>query len=161
MQFLMSLQESAFSHWMRESDWGIFGALIVHTIAMGFLVGIAIAISLRVLGLPRGVPVGLYGSVFPLMEVSFAFMAVSGVLLVVAYPAKAFLNWVFYLTFALMIGALMLTRQLARAMINNPAAPEPAPRSARWVALFTILCWAGTLTSGKLLAHTAQTLLLR
>lgn len=160
MQFLLWVQESPLGAWMRESEWGLFGALIVHTIAMGFLAGTGIALSLRIVGLPRTAPVGVYRAVFPLMEASFTFSVVSGLLLVVAYPAKAMTNPIFYVKIGLLIGAFLLTRQLSRRLLDDPAAPDPAPSWARRFAVFAILCWAGSLTAGRLLGHTATILLL-
>lgn len=155
MQFLLSVQESALGVWMRESEWGLFGALIFHTISMGFLAGTGIALSLRILGLPRTAPMGLYRSLFPIMEVGFVVSTLSGLLLVIAYPAKAATNPIFYLKLALLVGAFLLTRRISRRLLNDPGASDPTPIWARQVAVFTIVCWAGGVTAGRMLGHTA------
>lgn len=160
MHFLLGVQESALGVWLRESEWGLFAALIAHTISMGFLAGTGIALSLRVLGLPRTAPIRLYRSLFPIMEVGFVISTISGVLLVVAYPAKHGTNLVFYLKLSLLVGAFLLTRLISRRLLNDAAAPDPAPVWARRVALFAIACWAGGVTAGRLLGYTNHILLL-
>jgi hypothetical protein len=160
MQFLLSVQDSALGVWMRESEWGLFGALILHTISMGFLAGTGIALSLRVMGLPRTAPMGLYRSLLPIMEIGFVISTLSGLLLVVGYPAKAATNPIFYLKIALLVGAFLLTRRISRRLLNDPEAADPAPVWARRAAIFSIVCWAGGVTAGRMLGHTSTILLL-
>ena len=51
METIQWVQDTAFATWIRESAWAIFAFLIVHTIAMGFVVGTGVAVDARVLGL--------------------------------------------------------------------------------------------------------------
>ena len=51
-EFLLHIEQSGFSQWVRESDslFAYSGVLLMHTIGMGFVVGINACIDLRILG---------------------------------------------------------------------------------------------------------------
>src|SRR5687768_9367863 len=93
------IENSALSLWVRESPsmWAFPFILILHTIGMAFLVGPNLALNLRVLGVGSGIPLSLMQRVFPIMRLGFVVNAVSGLLLLIAYPTKALTNPVFYL----------------------------------------------------------------
>lgn len=53
MDFLLWFEETVFSTWMRESGPAFFSSLVLHSVAMGFVVGIHVATDLRILGVGR------------------------------------------------------------------------------------------------------------
>jgi hypothetical protein len=70
----------------------------------------------------------------------------------IAYPAKALLNVVFYLKLAILAAALLWTRQLAQR--TEPAA------SVRRSAIACLVLWVVGIATGKLLEYTHSVLLL-
>jgi hypothetical protein len=50
LETLARFEETGFSIWMRESGVAFFGTLTVHALAMALVIGINIALSLRLLG---------------------------------------------------------------------------------------------------------------
>ena len=131
LQVLLWLQESALSGWVTESPWTMFFFLTVHTITMGLLAGTGMAIGMRVLGFAPGVPLSRMSRFLPVMLASLPVAIVSGVFLVIGYPAKALTNPVFYLKLALVAAALALTRWLVLgtmrpASFDEVGAPLPA-----------------------------------
>ena len=138
LEALYLLQESALGSWITQSSWALFFFLIVHTLSMGLLAGTGLAVSLRVLGVARDAPLAMFARFLPLMAAALAAAAVSGVFLVIGYPAKALTNPVFYLKLGLIAAALLLTRRLARGVLRRP---EPATSGARLFALLAILAW--------------------
>ena len=95
MDYLLWLEATPFSTWMRESGTAFFSTLVFHSIAMGFVVGVHVATNLRILGVAPGVPLSLMRRFFPVLWVGLVVVSLSGALLLVAYPAKALTNPVF------------------------------------------------------------------
>jgi hypothetical protein len=85
------IEMTALSVWLRESPslWSFPFVLILHTVGMGLLVGTNIALDLRVLGFAPRVPLSLFEKFFLVMKIAFFINAVSGLLLLIAYPTKA------------------------------------------------------------------------
>ena len=100
MEILAWIQNTTLSTWLRESDWALFALQIIHTIGMAFLVGAAVAISLRILGFASQVALAQFARFIPVMLYGLLAALGSGVLLVLSYPAKALTNPIFYVKLA-------------------------------------------------------------
>ena len=160
MDYLLWLEGTPFSIWIRESGPAFFGSLILHSVAMGFVVGVHVAMNLRILGMAPGIPLSLMRRFFPVFWVGLVFVSLSGVLLLIAYPAKALTNPVFYLKLSAIVIALFITRSLAKGVLQDPSYDvEPAPKKARVLATVSIFLWAGAVTSGRFLAYTYKILM--
>ncbi len=160
MDYLLWLEETPFSTWMRESGPAFFGSLIFHSVAMGFVVGVHVAMNLRILGMAPGIPLSLMRRFFPVLWVGLVVVSLSGVLLLIAYPAKALTNPVFYLKLGAIVTALFITRSLAKGVLQEPSYDAVrAPKKARVLAALSLLLWAGAVTSGRLLAYTYNILM--
>ena len=160
MDYLLWLEDTPFSIWIRESGPAFFGSLILHSVAMGFVVGVHVAMNLRILGMAPGIPLSLMRRFFPVFWVGLVFVSLSGVLLLISYPAKALTNPVFYLKLSAIVIALFITRSLAKGVLQDPSYDvEPAPKKARMLATVSIFLWAGAVTSGRFLAYTYKILM--
>src|SRR5688572_29163793 len=163
------LEATALSTWVRESTSAFaFPAILsVHAIGMGLAVGVNAAIALRLLGFAPGVPPRELQRFAPVMWVGFWLNTASGLLLLIGYPTKAFTNPVFYLKISLIAAGMWLyvamTRQLLA--IGSPGLPDGRPGLSgqafptRFLALASLACWAGAVTTGRLLAYTAHRIL--
>jgi len=160
MEFLVWFEDTAFSTWMRESGPAFFSSLVLHSIAMAFVVGVHVAIDLRILGFAPRVPLPLMRRFFPVLWVSLGVVTVSGVLLLVAYPAKALTNPVFYLKLSAVVAAMVITRTLVTQLMQDETRDGGAASTgARRLAAVSLLLWGGAITSGRLLAYTANLML--
>ncbi len=160
MDYLLWLEETAFSIWMRESGPAFFSSLIFHSVAMGFVVGVHVAMNLRILGLAPRIPLSLMRRFFPVLWVGLVVVSLSGALLLTAYPTKALTNPVFYLKLGAILAALFITRSLTKGVLQDPSYDAGiAPGKARALAALSLLLWAGAVTSGRLLAYTYNILL--
>ena len=160
MDYLLWLEETPFSTWMRESGPAFFSSLIFHSVAMGFVVGVHVAMNLRILGVAPNVPLSLMRRFFPVLWVSLVVVSLSGALLLTAYPAKALTNPVFYVKLAAILIALFITRSLANGVLQDPSYDAGrAPKKSRVLAALSLLLWAGAITSGRLLAYTYNILM--
>ncbi|CAN5192316.1 hypothetical protein BH11PSE2_BH11PSE2_16590 [soil metagenome] len=160
MHAIAWLQDSAFSTWTRESSWALFAFLIVHTMGMGFLIGTAMVINLRVLGFASTAPLSKFARFAPVMVIGLIVAVTSGLLLVTAYPAKALTNPIFYIKLTLVITALIITRALVRRLLSDPAHDlGRAPAWARRLAIAGLVIWPLALAAGKFLPYTHRMLL--
>ena len=160
MDYLLWLEETSFSTWMRESGPAFFSTLVFHSVAMGFVVGVHVATNLRILGVAPLVPLSLMRRFFPVLWVSLVVVSLSGALLLTAYPAKALTNPVFFLKLAAIVAALFITRSLANGVLQDLSHDAGrAPKKARVLAALSLVLWAGAITSGRLLAYTYNVLM--
>jgi hypothetical protein len=143
-----AIEQWPVSAWSRENEYAYFVALIFHAWGMALLVGGGVLISLRALGEPGSAPLAKFRAILPVMWVGVLLAVPSGLLLLVAYPAKAFTNPVFGIKFACLIGAAVLVRRLLRA-------GAPASRAT---AALCLLLWLAGVAAGKLLLHTYHVL---
>lgn len=157
MDSLVWVETSTFSTWMRESGPAFFSSLILHSVAMGLVVGVHVATDLRILGVAPRVPLSLLRRFSPVLRTGLVMVVVSGALLLAAYPAKAVTNPVFYLKLGAVLAALFITRSLTnRLMRDSSFDAGPVPTGARLLAALSLLLWAGAITTGRLLAYTHQ-----
>jgi hypothetical protein len=77
------------------------------------------------------------------------------VVLLIAYPTKALTNPLFYLKLTLVAIAIALVKPIGRRVFGN-VMPNPDPTAGRVkrLAIASLVCWAGVITSGRLLAYT-------
>ena len=135
------------------------GILVFHALGMAFLVGGNVALDLRVLGFAWRIPVPSMERFFPVMWFGFTVNLISGILLLIAYPTKALTNPVFYLKLTLILLAMVTMRWLQVRILRNPGPEKDSVfRKARLLAVVSILLWFGAVTSGRLLAYTANRL---
>lgn len=144
--------------WVREGSVPYFTTLASHTLGMALLVGGGIVISLGVLGMGRDASLAKFRGFFPVMWLGAALAIASGILLVIAYPAKALTNPVLAMKFASFIGAALLLRSLARGALPAAARGGPLPRGSRVIAALALVLWLGGVAAGKLLLYTYDVL---
>ena len=155
--FLQTIEETGFSTWLRESEspFAFYFILLFHTFGLALLVGANFVVDLRLLGVARAIPIAPLKRLFPIMWVGFAINAVTGILLVVAYPTKSLTNPDFYAKLAV-IGLAVWVMQRLRSHVFEDASLSEADRMARGAALakWSLFLWFGAITAGRLLAYT-------
>jgi hypothetical protein len=155
--FLLAIEETGFSTWLRESEspFAFYFILLFHTFGLALLVGTNAVIDLRLLGVARAIPIAPLKQFFRLMWIGFAVNAVTGVLLVFAYPTKTLTNWDFYLKLVVIGLALWVMRKLEKQVFEDASLSE-ADRMARGATLakWSLALWFGAISAGRLLAYT-------
>jgi hypothetical protein len=170
--FLVWLEATAFSAWVRESPslFAFPAILSMHTVGMGLVAGINSAIALRILGVGPGIPLGEMRRFLPVMWFGFWLNAASGVVLLVGYPTKALTNPDFYLKLTLVGLGLLLVKLISRRVFaQRHGDPAPGPvasvenvenvENIRLLAAASLTCWAGVIITGRLLAYTYRHLM--
>ncbi len=159
MDALRWIEETPLGVFVREDFYAYFVLLILHAWGMAFLVGGGIVVSLRTMGVASGVRLETIRAFFPWMWFGAALAVLSGIGLLIGYPAKALTNPVFALKFACLIGAALVVRHIARTVFPLAAQREDVPARARWLGLLALMLWIGGVACGKLLLYTNSVLL--
>ncbi len=150
MQFLASLEHSAFATWVREAPtiWAYATILFLHTVGLGFVVGANVAIDLRVLGVAREMPLAPMRRLFPWMWAGFAVNALSGVALLMADATTKLGNPVFLVKMAFIaLGVVNMAWSKPRIF------DDPMPPNARRIAVVSLVLWIGATTAGRLMGY--------
>ena len=179
--FFTWLEATAFSVWMRESP-SVFAfplILAVHTIGLGFIAGISVALDLRILGIASRIPLAEFRRFWPFMWVGLWLNVISGLALLAAYPTKALTNPLFYVKLGLIAAALVILRSVRRVVTTPEYVPAsvnarhgqsvaavqlkpaddvtpamPVLQLPKRLAVASLVCWAGAIAAGRFLAYT-------
>ena len=159
-EILAATESSSLSEWIRGDLWAFPVVLVFHTIGLAFLVGANVAICARILGAAPGVPLATLGRYALVAWIGFWLNAASGVLLLIAYPAKALTNPLFYLKLVAIAVAVVLMQAIRRQMRSDASHERMAttPHMKR-LAVASLACWAIGIIAGRLLAYTHSRLM--
>lgn len=161
MAFLQSIQDSGYATWLRETEsiWGEDFSLVTHALGMSFLVGLNMAIDLRILGAARRLPLAPMEKFYPLMWTAFYINLVSGILLLIAYPIKAFIDPGFYIKMAAVALGMVVLVRIRRRVFGNPAYVDtrPVPMDGKILAATSMFLWAISVTAGRVMAYSDVT----
>ena len=156
IDFLRSIQESGVCTWIRGSDsiFAYSGVLLLHTIGMGFVVGVNTVIDIRILGFAPAVRLSGMEKFFPVLWAGFWVNAITGTILVAIDAVHKLENPDFYVKMAFIALALINLRMLRMKVFRNEKVDTlPLPIKARWLAATSLLFWLGAIISGRLLAY--------
>lgn len=163
IDLLTAVEESTLSVFIREfpSVFGFPTILFLHTLGLAMVAGVSIAIDLWILqGATAGAPLRLVG-LTRTMWLGFGINLLSGLALLLAYPAKALTNWVFYLKMALVLlgvyVAVRINREIAARDGVGPVLAAASLDLRRW-AVVSLAIWAAATVTGRLLAYTYNVL---
>jgi hypothetical protein len=156
--FFLWIEQSGLSVWVRESPsiMAFPFILYLHTLGLALLAGLSVALDFWLLaGATRAPRIATRGY-FQVMWLGFGINAVSGVVLLIAYPAKALTNWVFYTKMLLIVLALWALEATRREVFQDvrPGDTIAVTQRARLLAVASLALWVGTIFAGRLLAYT-------
>jgi len=152
--FLQSIEQTSLSTWLRDSPsfFGYWFIITFHAIGMGLLVGASAVIDLRVLGVARELPMAPLKRLYSIIWVAFWIQVISGTLLLISYPTKALTNIDFYLKLALIAAGMVVMLKLKVVAFEQSGTEGGA--TARRLAMWSLVLWAGAITAGRFLAYT-------
>lgn len=158
--FIEFIEGTAIAVWVRESP-SIFAyttVLSLHAMGLAIVVGVGAAVSLRVLGLFRGIPLPPLLRLFPVMWVGFTINAISGIALLMANASGMLAN----VTFLVKLGLIALAVVNMELLRHRLAAEVPAGETSgdaaaspqtRALALSSLVLWIAVIISGRLTAY--------
>ena len=155
MPLLASLENSGFGTWVRESSslWAYPTILFMHTVGLGFLVGLNVAIDLRILGVAEKLPLAPFEKFYRVMWGAFWINALSGTALLVADATTKLTNRVFYIKMVCIFFAVMSMVLIRRRAFGAVADRAAVAAPARALAAMSLVLWAGAITAGRLMAY--------
>jgi hypothetical protein len=155
--FLQAIEDTGFSTWLRESEspFAFYFILLFHTFGLALLVGANAVVDLRLLGVARAIPIAPLKRLFKIMWIGFTMNALTGMLLVFAYPTKTLTNWDFYVKLTIIGFAVWVMQKLKNQVFEDSSLSE-ADMMARGASLakWSLALWFGAITAGRLLAYT-------
>ena len=161
LTLLAEIEQTALGVWVRESPSLLAFPFILylHTLGLALLAGLSVGLDVWLLG-RRTVPSFNLKGLYAVMWLGFGINALSGVVLLAAYPAKALTNWVFFAKMLLVVLALWVVQRLKGELVvpAGTGTREASPR-ARQLALASLLLWGLTILAGRFLAYTHHILM--
>jgi hypothetical protein len=154
VHFTSWIEHTDFSTWIRESPslLAFPTFLIIHAFGMAFLAGTNAALDLRVLGFAPRIPLPSMDRFFPVLWFGFIINLISGLLLLIGYPTKAFTNPVFFVKMGCIAAGMVLMVLIRKRVIHEG-------RSGKVLAILSLLFWLGAIVAGRLLAYTCTWLM--
>ncbi|RBP85814.1 hypothetical protein EBI01_01685 [Marinomonas rhizomae] len=170
MDFLNWAEMSPLGEWVSTSLWGYPIALTLHTIGMGTLVGLALMICFRVLGVGRGIQTSRLPVYWKLALIGFAINLFSGVALFFGSATVLWESWPFRIKIVFILAGLVGTHFLVRSCAVTRRVISAKNVSLGLVALgrisaggstvrqkvlafAVILIWMTALVAGRLIAY--------
>ena len=151
MDFIQVIEQSSLMVWLREggSLWGYPAILFAHTLGLGTVAGVNGVVDLRVLGFARRIPLSSLLALFGVGWIAMLVTAVSGLILLGADASNKLAAPIFYVKMLFVILAWLCTQQVKRVV----TAGDGAEQAGLVWAYGSILCWAGAITAGRLMAY--------
>ena len=147
---------------LRESGLAFFSSLTLHSLAMAFVVGINLALAFSLIGIMPSLLHGKFRSFLAFHWWAVGLIFLSGIALLLAYPAKALTNPVFYLKFFALTVGLLTTWKLQHSQSYIQAASSAVAvglPNGRSIGVLMLVCWMVTIGAGRFLAYTNSVLL--
>jgi hypothetical protein len=152
-RFFLTIEESGFSTWVRDSPfWAIIS---IHAVGMAAMVGASMIIGLRLLGIAPDLPLAPLARLYRFIWGGFWIQVITGVLLLIGYPTKSLTNWDFYLKMVLIAFGMIVMHLIRKRVFSDPAMSEADMMiRGRALAMWSLLCWLAVVTSARMLAYT-------
>jgi hypothetical protein len=160
MNFLHMIEETGFSTWVRESPsiWAFPVILLIHTLGMGFIVGVSAGIDLRILGMAPALRLAPMEKFLPILWFGFWSNAITGTMLLMADASMKLTNPDFYVKMAFIALSLINLSMIRKHVFRDPLIETGKFSSkARFLAWSSLFCWLVVITSGRLLAYVGST----
>jgi hypothetical protein len=137
-----------------DSVWAYPTVLMLHTVGLGWLVGLNTVVNLRLLGVGRRVPFGSFEKLFPMMWWGFWLNLATGIILFCLDADHKAHQWIFYAK----LGSVVLAMFLLTAERNYMRSDEfpktdPTPARARRYAWASLSLWWIATATGRLMAY--------
>jgi len=150
------IENSALSTWIREGT-DIYGYTLIlscHAIGLAIVVGTATAISLRLLGFPKEIPLAAVRKIFPVTMFGFWLNAISGLLLYMTEINKMNAMPAFWGKIgSIAIGMTLLLIIRKRIFGNESVERGIVPAGGRGLAWAMLACWYSALIIGRLTGY--------
>ena len=134
------------------SIWGYPTILVLHTAGFALVVGSAIVVDARLLGLGRLARLREFEFLIPIMWAGFTVNALSGfILFAIAATTKA-MQVIFWIKLSLVAAALGVTVPIVK-IVKGADEQDAVSARARMLAIVSLVTWTGAIVAGRLMAY--------
>jgi len=151
MGFLLWYENGPVGIFIRESLWGYPIVLSSHAVGMATVMGVVIALNLRILGFAKGISVPAFDKLFLVGWIGFIINLVSGLILFAGTSSSYF----FQGAFQLKIGAIVAGGILMKLVMNSVRENKPES-TQKMLAIACVSCWMVGVITGRLMAYLAS-----
>ncbi|MGD9843474.1 MAG: DUF6644 family protein [Steroidobacteraceae bacterium] len=156
ISFLQWMEGSAVGTCVMQSPAGFYILLGFHAVGLAMVVGVMAVVSMRILGVAKGISAAALPKLVKLSWAGFWINACSGVFLFIGEADKMFHNntfrWKIFLVAVGMISTYIMNRTiLIPAAAGNTSLINGS--SAKFQAIFSILVWLAVITTGRMIAY--------
>ena len=157
--FLIALESTGISIFIRESDSGFPAILTTHAFGYCFIFATNMIVSARMLGFASSIPLKPLRRLFPMMWIGSILTTVTGLLLVMAAAEKRVPNPILWVKMGLVAIATPMMWKFQMKVFEDPSVDENnIPASARTIAACQIALWLLIMISGRLIPYSATIL---
>jgi hypothetical protein len=155
-EFFNTIEQSAFSTWIRESPsiFAFYFILLFHTIGLSLVVGSNALVDLRILGVARSIPIKPMKPLFSIAWTGLIINIITGILLLIGYPTKALTNPVFYFKLTFIALAVFFMWRMNRLFQDSSLDDSTLISKGKSVAIFSLTFWVCAVSAGRLLSET-------
>lgn len=154
--FIQFIEGSAIAVFVRESP-SIFAyttVLSLHAMGLAVVVGIGGTLSLRLMGVAKGLPIPPMLKLYPIMWIGFTINALSGLALLAANLSGLLENVLFLIKLALIAVAVVNMELLRSRLVEDPPhVGEPAEGATWTLALTALVLWLLVIVAGRFTAY--------
>lgn len=152
METLYWLEDSVVGMTVSSTEWGYPIVLSLHAIGMAVMVGVALMLTVRVLGFAPEIPVTAMAPYWRVALAGFVLNLFSGAALFCGNASELFFNTAFRIKIVLVLAGLALTWRLVRICVQRTDRVSPAHRRLAGIAMAT---WVAAIVSGRLIGYLA------
>lgn len=155
-EFFNTIEQSAFSTWIRESPslFAFYFILLFHTVGLSLVVGANAVVDLRILGVAPALPLKPLKQLFAIGWTGLGINILTGILLLIAYPTKALTNPVFYFKLLFITLAVIFMRRMNLLFKDASLSDSSVIAKGRFVAVLSLTFWVCAISAGRLLSET-------
>ena len=151
------LAATGLSVWLASQVWAVPTLQSVHILAIGIVLASVAMLDVRLAGLiGRDQPLrGAALRYYPWIWGALGVLVVTGLLQIMAEPARELLNWVFWTKMGLLVAAILFTAPL-RHLLEDVRFADMAARKQlifRTCALVSLALWIAIVTCGRWIGY--------
>lgn len=148
MNFLLWIEESILGIFIRESLWGYPIVLSSHGVGMAIVMGVVIALNMRVLGYAKDLSIQAFDRIFLIGWLGFFINLVSGLILFSGSASVYFFQGTFILKISfILVGGILMK------VVMNGIRNHRDEKMTKIISVACLVCWFGGLITGRLMAY--------
>src|SRR6202051_3883728 len=154
------IDQTALSQWIQIAGWVVPTVQTIHILAIAVVASSALMLDLRLIGLfcPNRPREAVKARFLPLVWWPLLVLLATGLMMIIAEPARSLKNPAFQLKMSVLLAALVVTRLFQYLQRRNAAFGDLRSGSraaAAAVAIVSILLWSAIVFAGRWIAYYA------